>query len=72
MHWLAMQAADGSWSDINYHDQTLATWAPMQHWDRLLQMVRVPPVPALPALLLSPWCVYCKKQCCRCICRHKH
>ena len=37
---LTNQSADGSWRDVNYNDQTKATWAAMEHWARMLVMVR--------------------------------
>lgn len=33
--WLAAQAADGSWQDIDYRDRGSPRWAPQAHMDRL-------------------------------------
>lgn len=51
----ASQAADGSWSDVNYHDQSRVEWAAMTHWSRLVTMAEAfncggcgPPSPSSP------------------------
>lgn len=38
--YMNSELSDGSWSDINYADPTMASWDANKHWDRLDYMVQ--------------------------------